>query len=317
MSAPAFSSDFAREVQEGLARPGQKVLPCRYFYDDVGSALFQAISTLPEYGLTRADDRVVRACAPEVAGALDGAVVAELGSGSGAKTRWLLEAFANGKRRPAYFPIDVSASALYACARELQNLACVNPIQGSYLEGLSRVSQTRPRSQPLLLLFLGSTIGNFSADEAAEFLLHVRSYLEPGDALLLGTDLEQEEDRMLLAYDDPVGVTAAFNLNLLARVNRELEGNFSLREFIHQVRYDRQQRRIEMHLRARRGQRVRIRQAGVDAVIHADETIWTESSHKFRLEDVGRLAHTSGFNIASQWVDAEWPFAETLLSPRP
>ena len=315
MSAPAIASEFAREVHDGLTRDGQKALPCRYFYDAVGSALFQAISALPEYGLTRADDRVIRGCAGSVAAAVPGAMIAELGSGSGAKTRWLIEACARGSRRPAYFPIDVSATALEGCARDLGKIARVTPLEASYLEGLSQVAARRTR-QPLLVLFLGSTIGNFTAEEAEAFLREVRRRLRPGDALLLGTDLEQHKERMLLAYDDAAGVTAAFNLNLLARINRELGGDFVLREYAHEARYDHARRRIEMHLRARSPQRVRVADAGVDVRIEAGETIWTESSHKFRVEDVARLARVTGFAVAGQWVDREWPFAETLLTPR-
>jgi L-histidine Nalpha-methyltransferase len=310
MQAPAFASEFARQVHDGLARGGQKTLPCTYFYDTIGSLLFQAICETPEYGLTRADDRIIRAHAREIA--RRGATIVELGSGSGAKTRWLLEA-AGG--RPRYVPIDVSGSALAACARDLAGLADVSPMEASYLDGLCRATASRSREERFLVLFLGSTIGNFPRDRAAEFLLEVRNRLQPGDALLLGTDLVKPVPRMLAAYDDPSLLTAAFNLNLLARINRELGGNFDLRCFAHEARYDAEERRIEMHLRATAAQQVVVREAVVDVAIDRGETIWTESSHKFRPEDVRSLAREGGWRIEAQWTDREWPFAESLLVP--
>jgi L-histidine N-alpha-methyltransferase len=315
MGAPALASEFAREVHAGLSRAGQKTLPCRYFYDAVGSALFEAISALPEYGLTRADDRVIKRCAPAIAREIGDAVIVELGSGSGVKTRSILQAFTRNRQRPAYLPIDVSGSALAACALDLGRFARVTPIEASYLDGLAQASAARVPGQRLLVLFLGSTIGNFGSEEAGRFLVDVRQRLHPGDALLLGTDLEKDERRMLLAYDDPTLVTAAFNLNLLARINRELAGDFNLRWFAHEARYDRGHRRIEMHLRSRGRQCVHVPAAAVEVEFQAGETIWTESSHKFRLEDVDELARVAGFTRAAQWVDEEWPFAETLLMP--
>lgn len=306
-------SEFASEVHAGLAKEGQKTLPCRYFYDDVGTALFQAISLLPEYGLTRADERVLRAHAGELAAWLPSPVaVLELGSGTGSKTRWVLEAL-SVRASVVYYPIDVSRTALQCCHRELSDVAEVVPVEASYLEGVTRaVSHRKPRER-ILTLFLGSTIGNFERSEMVQFLQEIRLRLRPGDALLLGTDLEKAESRMTLAYDDPPGVTAAFNLNLLARINRELGGDFVIREFAHQALYNRSERRIEMHLRSRRDQEVFIRDAGIAVRFRRGETIWTESSHKFELSEVRTLAADSGFNCVRQWVDEEWPFAENLL----
>jgi L-histidine Nalpha-methyltransferase len=308
-------SEFAAEVRAGLLREGQKTLPCRYLYDDVGSALFEAISALAGYGLTRADARIVRARAGELIDRLPGPlVVVELGSGSGAKTRWVLEAL--NRREPAvYYPIDISGAALAACRKTLGDVARVEPLQASYLDGLREVACLRRPGQRLLVLFLGSTIGNFNPEEAACFLARVRGCLMPQDAFLAGTDLEKPERRMIEAYDDPAGVTAAFNLNLLSRINHELGGDFDLRRYTHQARYDRSARRIEMHLRARRTQRVRIPAAGVDIALRRGETIWTESSYKFRLPDIRTTAERAGFRCAAQWVDEEWPFSENLLLP--
>ena len=310
---PAPLSDFAREVRAGLTSEPQKQLPCRWFYDDVGSALFEAITALPEYGLTRADARIIRANASAIVDSLPGRpVVTELGSGSGSKTRWILEAL-TGRRLPVYYPIDISRSALMQCERELSQCALVSPLELPYLEGLRAVVEARPGAQPLLVLFLGSTIGNFEPEAAASFLTGIRALMASGDALLLGTDLVKSTERMLAAYDDPAGVTAAFNRNLLARINRELGADFDLRAFRHEARYRARERRIEMHLRAQAAQTVHIADAALTVEVGAGESIWTESCYKFRLQDVALLARQTGFHTAAQWTDEEWPFAESLL----
>ena len=160
---------------------------------------------------------------------------------------------------------------------------------------------------------MGSTIGNFDRDAGLKFLREVRHRLNPGDGLLLGTDLEKPLGQLLAAYDDPLGVTAAFNLNLLGRINRELGADFDLASFRHLARYNVQQRRIEMHLRSTRKQTVTIPDAGFGVEFAADETIWTESSYKFRVEEVLEMARQSGFRCQARWVDQEWPFAQSLL----
>jgi L-histidine Nalpha-methyltransferase len=313
MFAKALDSEFAREVWTGLTRSEQKSLPCRFLYDDLGSALFEAITCLPEYGLTRADARVIQAHAEELATALPSRVaVAELGSGSGVKTRAVLECL--GRRRPvAYWPIDISAAALDNCARELSGVASVFPIRTSYLEGLQEVVAQRGPGETLLILFLGSTIGNFEPDAAIQFLGDIRQCVQPGDALLLGTDLVKPTEQLIEAYDDPTGVTAAFNLNLLARINRELEADFNLRRFEHVARYHEGAQRIEMHLRSRNDQTVHIGKLNLTVDFARGETIFTEACHKFRPEQICRMARAGGFQLAAQWVDSEWPFAESLL----
>ncbi|HYR60912.1 MAG TPA: L-histidine N(alpha)-methyltransferase, partial [Nitrospiraceae bacterium] len=164
-----------------------------------------------------------------------------------------------------------------------------------------------------LVLFLGSTIGNFDPPAAENFLRDIRRHLKSGDALLLGTDVEKSVSDMLLAYDDPTGVTAAFNLNLLARINRELGGDFILRHFEHYVRYQEMDRRIEMHLRSNRNQTVSIRAADFTFTIREGETIWTEACHKFRSEEIPGIARRTGFLCEAQWIDQDWAFAENLL----
>jgi dimethylhistidine N-methyltransferase len=313
MPAPALGNEFAREVRAGLSTAGQKTLPCRYFYDGVGSALFEAITCLPEYGLTRADARILEAHAGEITACLPApVVVAELGSGSGAKTRAILESLR--RRQPVeYYPIDLSAAALAQCARELAPFGAVFPIERSYLEGMAEVAARRRAGETLLVLFLGSTIGNFEPPAAVDFLAALRSRLQPGDGLLLGTDLVKPLDRMLAAYDDAAGVTAAFNLNLLARINRELDADFNLRYFDHEARYRQEAQRIEMHLRSRSHQTVHIGKAELAVEFAAGETILTEVCHKFRDAQIPTLARAAGFRLEGQWVDAEWGFAESLL----
>jgi len=304
---------FARDVRDGLSKDGQRELPCQYFYDEVGSALFEAITVLPEYGLTRADARLIRRLSPELTGYLRTPVaVAELGSGSGAKTRWILESLVN-HAPVTYYPIDLSASALARCAQELAAFGQVTPIEDSYLNGLRRAVCSRRSGEAMLVLFLGSTIGNFERAAAQDFLCQVRGCLMPGDALLLGADLIKRVDRMILAYDDPAGVTAAFNLNLLARINRELDADFVVRHFAHEARWNEEHRRVEMHLRSLVAQTAFIRAANLECDFREDETIWTESCHKFRADEICEMAAGAGFECAAQWIDEAWPFAESLL----
>jgi dimethylhistidine N-methyltransferase len=316
--APAAPlAGFAAAVRAGLTREPQKELPCSYLYDEVGTALFQVITVLPEYGLTRADERLLEGNATALARALrPPVIVAELGSGSGRKTRPVLEALA--RTAPVmYYPIDISAAALAQCRFELSTLAGVGivPLEKRYLEGLLEAASLR-RRETLLVLFLGSTIGNFERPAAEQFLSDVRGVLRPGDALLLGADLVKAVERMRLAYDDPIGVTAAFNLNLLARINRELGADFALDRFRHEARWKERERRIEMHLVSTCAQTVTIPAAGLALPFTSGETIWTESCHKFSAEELPRMAARAGWAPEAQWVDSEWAFAENLWIAR-
>lgn len=318
MAAAFTISEFAADVRAGLTKQPQKELPSKYFYDDLGTALFEVITLLPEYGLSRAGERLLQRSAPELAERLPApVVVAELGSGSGKKTRVILEAFA--RRQPTrYYPIDISATALERCRQELAPLDSVEieGVEKAFLPGLEEVAARRPADTQLLLLFLGSTIGNFDRPVAHKFLCQLRQCLRPGDHMLLGTDMEKPVPQLLLAYDDPLGVTAAFNLNLLARVNRELGANFVLSRFQHSASYNEGERRIEMHLRSTAAQTVTIPEADLVVKLRQGETIWTESSHKFNTAEVVQMGEAAGFACQAQWVDAEWPFAQTLLVAR-
>jgi L-histidine N-alpha-methyltransferase len=308
--------EFAADVRAGLTRNGQKELPSKYLYDNVGSALFEVISHLPEYGLTRADERLLRRHADEIVDRVAGPVaVAELGSGSGKKTRWLLEAFCR-RQRTSYYPVEISSSALAMCERELRDIDRISIVgfEREYLDGLLEVAAYRKSGQHLVVLFLGSTIGNFDRPAGTKFLAEVRRILEPGDSLLLGTDLEKPSAQLLAAYNDELGVTAAFNLNLLARVNRELGADFDLRQFVHVAMINQEARSVEMHLQSQRRQVVSIPAAEVAVEFQEGETIWTESSHKYSVDEMAETARNAGFRCEAQWIDEQWPFAENLLT---
>jgi L-histidine Nalpha-methyltransferase len=319
MTTHAVTADpvwvFATDVRAGLTREGQKELPSKYLYDDVGSGLFEVISALPEYGLTRADERLLRRHANDIVARLPLPVmVAELGSGSGKKTRWILEALCR-HQHTSYFPIEISRKALAMCARELGDIDSISIVgfEREYLDGLLEVVARRRTGQQVLVLFLGSTIGNFDRPAGIKFLQEMRRILQAGDSLLLGTDLEKPVPQLIDAYQDPLGVTAAFNLNLLARINRELDGNFVLPDFEHSARFNPQARSVEMHIRSRREQAVTISASDLSVNLREGETIWTESSHKYAPEEVLEIAGKAGFHCEAQWIDAEWPFAENLL----
>jgi L-histidine N-alpha-methyltransferase len=302
------------EIRAGLGG-SPKRLPFECFYDDLGSALFEAITLLPEYGLTRAGRRLLERHAAEVAELLPVPLdVVELGSGSGRTPRILLEALA--RRAPVrYVPVDISPAALEENARELERVPglTVEPLEASHLEGLEAGIARRRPGASVLALFLGGNIGNFDRTAAAGFLSQLRRPLGAGDALMVAADLEKPEAVLRTAYDDPLGVTAAFNLNVLARLNRELGADFDLAAFVHRAYYDPRQRRVEMHLESTRAQRVRLPALGLEADFRRGETIWTESSYRFAAGEIASMAKEAGFRLLAEWTDEEWPFAQTLL----
>jgi L-histidine Nalpha-methyltransferase len=311
---PISVTEFERDVRAGLSKPGQKELYSKYFYDDLGTALFEAITLLPEYGLTRADLRLLREHGRELPHrAGHPSVIVELGSGSGDKAREILPYFA-AERLITYCPIDLSAAALNRCLRDLDDIQNVEviPIEDSYIRGLTSASKLRKGDASMLVLFLGSSIGNFEPEVAEIFLRSVRENLQRADVFLLSTDLVKPLDRMLAAYDDALGLTAAFNLNLLARINRVLGADFNLANFQHEARYNEIEQRIEMHLRSLVKQTIPVNH-NFSVELNKGETIWTESSYKFRPEQVRSLSERAGFNCEVQWIDEEWPFAQTVL----
>jgi L-histidine N-alpha-methyltransferase len=313
-SPAAFVRQFALEVSAGLTKPGQKELPSKYLYDSVGSALFEVICALPEYGLTRSEERLLQLHAREIVDQLPRpVVVAELGSGTGRKTRLLLEALSRWQST-WYHPIEISPAALAVLRRELHDINSISIVgfEREYLDGLREVAARRTPGEHLLVLFLGSNIGNFDGAAGPDFLRDLRQILQDGDSLLLGTDMLKPVQSLIDAYDDPIGVTAAFNLNILARINRELGADFVLQQFKHQAIFNEQTRSIEMHLRSRTQQAVTIPEAEISVQFEKNETIWTESSHKYSEEELVGLAKHSGFRRQAQWVDHSWGFAENL-----
>ena len=316
--APASDLDFAADVRRDLALV-PKQLQSKYLYDALGSSLFEAICRLPWYRITRAEQRLLEAHAPAVVERLcrePAAVplIVELGCGSGEKIVILAETLQAAGRRGRVHLIDISRQALEQSERTLGRLRHISVVghRETYEDGLRHAAQQRAAGSPMLVLLLGSNIGNFDAPAAGEFLRAIRDALAPGDALLLGADLVKPEPDLLLAYDDPLGVTAAFNRNLLVRINRELGGTFDLDAFAHVAVWNAAERRIEMHLESRRAQTVGV--AGVSIAFAEGERIWTESSYKYEPQQISAMAGRAGFATAEQWIDARARFALTLLT---
>jgi L-histidine Nalpha-methyltransferase len=312
------TADFAEDVRRGLTSSPKFLLP-KYFYDALGSKLFEAICELPEYYVTRAEAEVFESYAAEIAAALGGRVrLVELGSGDGRKTRLLIEALLQRQAGLEYLPIDISRSAIEQISETLL-LAYPELRIDAWVGEFAPVLRALPRNAPArpgdrtLALFLGSTLGNLDLDERLGLLASVRGLLRPGDGILIGVDLRKPESVLLPAYDDALGVTAAFNLNLLVRINRELGGGFDLASFRHRVRYDADEGRIEMHLESLRAQTVPIRYLDLEISFAAGETIHTESSYKFETGQVSRYGAETGFELRRIWTDAGRRFGSHLL----
>jgi L-histidine Nalpha-methyltransferase len=311
---PTRSSAFADDVQYYLSlQPRQ--LPSRYLYDDLGSALFEAICHLPWYRVTRAEQRLIEAHAAAIfvhAGRVSRLL--ELGPGHGEKLATLIENGRRGSDLLNVHLIDVSRGALSGAARTLSALpgVHVHAHEMSYEAGLLDFADAPRPGGATLALFLGSNIGNFDRPAAEAFLRGIRAALWPGDALLMGADLVKPERELLVAYDDPLGVTAAFNRNVLCRINRELGGDFDISRFGHRAVWNGEDSRVEMHLVSLARQQVCIAAAQTDFVFEEGETIWTESSYKFDRADILRRLKEAGFEPATQWVDERDQFALTL-----
>ncbi len=310
----AGSGEFARAVRAGLCA-SPKRLPCCYFYDAAGSRLFEEICALPEYYLTRAEREILLREARAFAGTFSGPVMlAELGSGSAAKTRILIDAFL--RRGPLrYAPVDISRSALAESSRALLNEypeLQITSVAGTYEDGLRYLRRTGGEHK--VVAWLGSSAGNLERDEAARFLRRVAEAAAPRGRLLLGLDLRKDERVLLRAYDDAQGVTARFNRNLLARINRELGGRFDLSAFRHRAVYRREAGRIEMHLVSTHAQQVRIDALGLTVRFAAGETIHTENSYKYSLPEIETLARDAGLRLMASWLDREQRFSLNVLA---
>ncbi|MBI1197537.1 MAG: L-histidine N(alpha)-methyltransferase [Phenylobacterium sp.] len=308
----AAASDLEADVVAGLSR-ARKAIPPKHFYDAEGSRLFEAITELAEYYPTRTEVALLRDAAADISTHIpDGAALVEFGSGASVKTRILLDA---APQLAVYAPIDISASALEGAARAIRadypDLA-VAPLRDDFTNALRLPDEAEGR--PVVGFFPGSTIGNFTPDEAKAFLASAHRLLGPGAAFLVGIDLVKDTDVLVAAYDDALGVTAAFNKNLLARINRELDGDFDLDAFAHRAIWNDAESRIEMHLMSLRDQTVRA--AGRSFHFAAGETLHTENSCKFTVERLAALADQAGWDLEQDWVSASPAFAIVLLRAR-
>ena len=305
---PAFRAD----VLAGLARR-PRAIPARWFYDHRGSELFEAITRLPEYYPTRTEAAILAAIGPELAALTGpGRAVVEFGSGSSAKTPLVLRAVAPS----AYVPIDISGAFLHESADSLAAAfpdLPVMPIEGDFTRRLTLPDAVA--NAPRLGFFPGSTIGNLAPAEAVDLLRGFRDTLGEGAQLLIGMDRVKDAATLVAAYDDAAGVTGAFNLNLLARINRELAGDIPLDAFCHEARWNDDAARIEMHLVATRAVAFSI--AGERFAIDADETIHTENSHKYAARDARLLLRAGGWTPIAEWTDAADGFAVLLAEARP
>lgn len=306
----------AEDVREGLTA-APKVLPPKYFYDAVGSGLFDVITLLPEYYPTRAEAEILEKFADEIAAeAGDHLLLVELGSGSATKTRFLIEAILRRQNDLKFVPNDISPSVLEESSRVLLQLyprLTVEAYAADYFTALENFRLDDASATKTLVLFLGSNLGNFTYEEAREFMTALRRALQAGDAALLGTDLKKDSRILIEAYDDPTLVTAAFNLNLLARLNRELDADFDLRKFRHRAVYNETEGRVEMHLESLERQTVRLGKIDLTVDFAAGETIHTENSYKFNLADVTGLARDTGFRVQKVWHDELRRFSSNLL----
>ncbi|MEU0696876.1 L-histidine N(alpha)-methyltransferase [Streptomyces niveus] len=297
------------DVLHGLTR-SPKSLPPKWFYDARGSELFEEITALDEYYPTRAEREILLARAPEIAKATGARTLVELGSGSSEKTRHLLDALPLLR---GYVPVDVSESALTGAADSL--LAERPDLQvHALIADFTKDMELPAMPGPLLIAFLGGTIGNLLPGERAEFLAAVRTLLAPGDALLLGTDLVKEESVLVRAYDDASGVTAAFNKNVLAVVDRELGADFDPADFDHVARWDSEQQWIEMRLRARRALTVKIPELDLVVTFDEGEEMRTEVSAKFTQDRVRTELAGAGMELTHWWTDEAGRFALSLAT---
>src|SRR5947207_8591115 len=313
----SVTAQFASDVQYYLSQQPRQ-LPSRYFYDELGSALFDAICRLPWYGVTRAEMRLLTGHGRHLLARVPGlTTIIELGPGNGEKLGALVDAGRQGAEHLDLRLVDISPSALELSSRVLSARPNVNvsTYEAEYEAGLAAAS-AETRSGRALALFLGSNIGNFDRPGADAFLRAIRASLMLGDMLLIGADLVKPERELILAYDDPLGVTAAFNRNLLVRINRELGGRFDVDRFAHRAIWSEAQSRVEMHLVSLARQRVTVESANVDFVIDEGESIWTESSYKYTPDQIARALEQGGFKLVEQWIDEPGGFALTLVETK-
>ena len=295
--------EYLEEVVRGLtSRP--KTLPCKLFYDERGSALFEEITRLREYYPTRIELEILQDYSQEIARAAGSPVsIVELGAGTALKTTTLLGAFARRQMRLKYFPVDISPAALAAAKKRVKDEypgALVRPIIADFSNGFRFLRDISARK---IVLYLGSSIGNFDWNDAVAMLKKVSEQLAPGDGLLLGTDMVKSPEILVPAYDDAQGVTAQFNKNILVRLNRELDGNFNLESFRHVAEWNPLKSRMEINLESTRPQVVNLRMANLTVRFQTGERIHTENSYKYTEQMVETMLCASGFRLEKTWYD--------------
>jgi len=308
---------FAEDVLVGLSATPQKTLSPKYLYDETGSLLFERICDLPEYYPTRIErsiienniSEIVAVCGPETE-------LVELGSGSSTKTQIIIEALLRKYSKLSYIPIDISRSILVESTKHLQKKYPEIHITGlvsDYIKALNYLMLHHHDHK--MIIFLGSSIGNFATDESLSFLKRIRKNLSASDMLLVGMDLVKPEDILIPAYDDAEGITAQFNLNILVRINRELGGKFDLDKFKHQAIFNEKHSRVEMHLVSLENQTVRIDYLDREFDFEKGETIHTENSHKYSPERISKMAERTGFTVTNSWHDENKWFSLNLMQP--
>ena len=304
----------AEDVRKGLTAQPKRFLP-KYFYDELGSQLFEAICLLPEYYLTRAENEILQRYSDDIVASIDGQkILLEMGSGSASKTRLIIEAVLRLQQELLFMPVDISATALESSSRILLQSyprLKIEAYAADYFAGLEELGK-KPRARTLAL-FLGSNISNFDLNEALRFLRAMRGVLQKGDALLLGADLKKDPAVLEAAYNDALGVTSAFNLNVLARINRELGGTFDLRAFRHHAFYNETIGRIEIYIESLANQQVRIEKLDLTVDFAEGELIHTENSYKYDRAGIEALAEKTGFNLSRTWLDSQERFSSNLL----
>jgi L-histidine N-alpha-methyltransferase len=310
-------AEFARDVLEGLSNKPRQLFP-KYLYDDLGSRLFDAICYVDEYYLTRAERQILTNSADEIVEAVpDCRTLIELGSGSAEKTRKIIEALMRKQGELLFIPVDISATALEESSRSLLQSYPGLRIRGyaaDYFDGLAALQPLE--GGPALVLFLGSNIGNFEQADAITFLRAIRKVLRKEDALLLGADLKKDRATLEAAYNDALGVTRAFIVNELARINRELGGDFDLWAFGLRSVYNEAAGRVEVYVESLRSQTVNIRGLNLSLALDAGERIHMEQSYKYSIKELAAMAEQSGFQLTQTWLDNQSRFSSNLLRAR-
>ena len=307
-------AEFSQDIREGLSSNPRHLFP-KYLYDELGSRLFEAICEIGEYYLTRSEDEILRDHADEIIGCVPNCeTLIELGSGSAEKTRHLIDAFLRRRDQLLFMPVDISATALLESSQALlgsyANLR-IDAYAADYFQALEALPDLGP--QPVLVLFLGSNIGNFEPDEARNFLRSIRRVLRPQDVLLLGADLRKDRKTLESAYNDSLGVTRAFIVNELERINRELDANFDLWAFGLRSSYNESAGRVEVSLESLRAQSVDIRALNLQIELTAGERIHVENAYKFDPETLRKLGEETGFELERSWLDNQQRFSSNLF----